>query len=382
MLSHSEKETILADFPNVKLSYENIIYKKVSSSDFMVAVPKGTKCFAWFSSYGNKNVCFIMELTNNKQISDIKIFNACFSNDLAFGTIFYGTLFYTSGNRFFTIEDIFSYKGTPLNSVKWYDKLLILKQIFKKDLRQVSFNNSYIVFGLPIICRSNTELEQKISGLNYPIESVRFHLLDKVNSFLSISYNDYIKDTNNTKTTNKEIIKQSNKEIIKQSNKEIIKQSNKDITKSTVSTQHIIVEKTTSINKKYVFIVRPDIQDDIYHLYSLNIDNTEKICGTAHIPSFDTSVMMNKLFRVIKENDNLDALEESDNEEEFENEDIDKFVKLDTSYKMLCQYNYKFKKWVPIRVVSDNSTIISTNEFNSLSKIYEKNKNIKLNKAY
>ena len=366
MLSHSEKETILADFPNVKLSYENIIYKKVSSSDFMVAIPKGTKCFAWFSSYGNKNVCFIMELTTNKQISDIKIFNACFSNDLAFGTIFYGTLFYTSGNRFFTIEDIFNYKGTPLNSVNWHDKLLILKQIFKKDLRQVSFNNSYIVFGLPIICTSNAELEQKISGLNYPIESVRFHLLYKVNSFLSISYNDYIKDTNNTNSTN---------------NKDIIKPTNKDITKTTVSNEHMIVEKTIPINKKYVFIVRPDIQDDIYHLYSLNIDNTEKICGTAHIPSFDTSVMMNKLFRVIKEIENLDALEESDNEEEFENEDTDKFVKLDTSYNMLCQYNYKFKKWVPIRVVSDNSTIISTNEFNSLSKIYEKNKNIKLNKA-
>jgi hypothetical protein len=371
MLSHSEKETILADFPNVKLSYENIIYKKVSSSDFMVAIPKGTKCFAWFSSYGNKNVCFIMELTTNKQISDIKIFNACFSNDLAFGTIFYGTLFYTSGNRFFTIEDIFSYKGTPLNSVNWYDKLLILKQIFKKDLRQVSFNNSYIVFGLPVICRSSVELEQKISGLNYPIESIRFHLLNKVNSFLSISYNDYIKDTNNTNNTNNTKI----------NNKNNTKPSNKDITKPTISTEHMIVEKTTSINKKYVFIVKPDVQDDIYHLYSLNIDNTEKICGTAHIPSFDTSVMMNKLFRVIKENENLDALEESDDEEEFENEDIDKFVKLDTSYKMLCQYNYKFKKWVPIRVVSDNSTIISTNEFNSLSKIYEKNKNIKLNKA-
>jgi hypothetical protein len=60
--------------------------------------------------------------------------------------------------------------------------------------------------------------------------------------------------------------------------------------------------------------------------------------------------MMNKIFRIIKENDNLDALEESDDEEEFENDKVDKFVKLDTCHKMVCQYNYKFKKWVPIRL--------------------------------
>ena len=142
-----------------------------------------------------------------------------------------------------------------------------------------------------------------------------------------------------------------------------------------------IKENNVSTNKKYVFIVRPDIQDDIYYLYALDHAKKEVKCGTAHIPSFDTSVMMNKLFRVIKENENLDALEESDNEEEFENDNIDKFVKLETSYNMLCQYNYKFKKWVPLRAVSNNSTIISFDEYKNVNLSYEKNKNIKLNKS-
>ena len=35
---------------------------------------------------------------------------------------------------------------------------------------------------------------------------------------------------------------------------------------------------------------------------------------------------MNSLFRTIKENENLDSLEESDDEEEFENSNVDKFV--------------------------------------------------------
>jgi hypothetical protein len=83
---------------------------------------------------------------------------------------------------------------------------------------------------------------------------------------------------------------------------------------------------------------------------------------------------MNKLFRIIKENDNLDALEESDDEEEFENENADKFVKLDTSKKMVCQYNYKFKRWMPLRIAPDNACAISLDEFKNLNKIYEQNK--------
>lgn len=71
----------------------------------------------------------------------------------------------------------------------------------------------------------------------------------------------------------------------------------------------------------------------------------------AHIPDYKTSVLMNKLFRNIKENANLDALEESDDEEEFENIQIDKFVDLNKVFKMRCNFNYKFQAWVPVQVV-------------------------------
>ena len=74
--------------------------------------------------------------------------------------------------------------------------------------------------------------------------------------------------------------------------------------------------------------------------------------GITHIPDYNTSVMMNKLFRNIKENDNLDRLEESDDETEFENNDEHKFVYMDKSYQMLCTLHPKFKKWVPVKVVS------------------------------
>jgi hypothetical protein len=64
---------------------------------------------------------------------------------------------------------------------------------------------------------------------------------------------------------------------------------------------------------------------------------------------------MNSIFRNIKENTNLDLLEESDDEEEFEDDRIDKFVHLNKSYKMVCQFNNKFKKWIPLRVANENA---------------------------
>jgi hypothetical protein len=110
--------------------------------------------------------------------------------------------------------------------------------------------------------------------------------------------------------------------------------------------KEIIKRDRLIIKKEVVFLIRPDIQDDIYYLYCLNNELKEEQCGIAHIPDYKTSVMMNKLFRIIKENNNLDALEESDDEDEFENENIDKFVKLDTSYKMVCKYMYFYKNYL------------------------------------
>ena len=102
--------------------------------------------------------------------------------------------------------------------------------------------------------------------------------------------------------------------------------------------------QTKTFPKKKIFTVKPDLQNDIYHLYQ-----NGQYFDTAYIPDYKTSVMMNQLFRKIKENDNLDALEESDDEEEFENEREDRFVYLDKVLEMECYLHSKFKKWVPCK---------------------------------
>jgi hypothetical protein len=102
-----------------------------------------------------------------------------------------------------------------------------------------------------------------------------------------------------------------------------------------------------------IFHITPDVRSDIYNLFVLNNCRME-FYDYAFIPDYETSVKMNKLFRNIKENNNLDALEESDDEDDFQDNRSDKYVYLDRSYKMNCQFNYKFKKWMPISVTNTN----------------------------
>jgi hypothetical protein len=67
---------------------------------------------------------------------------------------------------------------------------------------------------------------------------------------------------------------------------------------------------------------------------------------------------MNGLFRNIRENRNLDYIEESDDEDEFENMHEDKYVDLTKELWMECSFHTKFKRWVPIRVMGKHEKVV------------------------
>jgi hypothetical protein len=375
MLTQSEKESILREFPNLKLSYETMVYKKVYNSDYIVAIPQGKKCFAWFTSFKDKMVCFIMELANNKQIVDIKIANACFSDELSYGTILYGTFFYNSDNKFFSIEDIFTYKGVNTDRLNWGEKLVKLNNMLKKDIKQISYNNTFLVFGLPLMSKTNEDLEKQIGCVTYNIETVQYKLFSRVNAYIFMEYISYKRQISQTA----QMTQYSSSHKKDQPEKCSIT-ATKPVTYLQNTSNKISDKIGNNINTRQpvkrdvVFMIRPDIQNDIYYLHCINNEIKEEKHSIAHIPDYNTSVMMNKLFRIIKENENLDALEESDDEDEFENENVDKFVYLDKSYKMVCQFNHKFKKWTPLKLADERSDIITINELNNIYYLYEENK--------
>jgi hypothetical protein len=312
MLTQEDKLQILNKFPNIKLSYEKYIHNKVYNYDLLLAIPEGQKCFAWFTIYKNKSVCIMLETKQGKEITNINIVNACFDRSLCYGTLVYGTLFYHKNSPFFSMEDIHSYKGNYISNCDFNYKLTKMIDILKKDIKQMAPDNSFIIFGLPIIAKSNEEMYNRLKTVSYKLHSIQTHIFNKYKTYFVILMEEF--------TSSKDLEKRKDRSI----------------------PERRAPEK--------VFICKPDIQNDIYHLYSLE----NEYIGLAGIPDYKTSIMMNKLFRKIKENDDLDALEDSDDEEEFENENIDKFVYLDKSYKFICVFNHKFRKWVPVRSDLEN----------------------------
>jgi hypothetical protein len=339
MLTSEDKHKILSEFPDIKLSYETIVHKKVYNCDLLLAIPCGIKCFAWFTTFNDKYVCILFELENNKkkEIKNIRIINTCFSKSLCYGTIVYGTLFNHLNSIFFSIEDIFLYKNVDLSRETWVNKFNKIIDVFKNDIKQVAYNNNFVVFGLPILASSHDKLENILTSDNkYKVHCIQYYQSNKTNSYTVLSFDSFVKPE----------IKETIKETIE-------------------------VKQPERIPKYIVLEVRPDIQNDIYNVYCHNNIS----CGIACVPDYKTSVMMNKLFRNIKENGDLDKLEESDDEDEFENPNIDKFVYLEKSFKMKCHYNKKFKKWMPIEVVKNEININSIDEINNfIHNLYETNK--------
>jgi len=384
MLSEFEQTNLLKDFPNVELSYENIIHKTLHNppTDFVLAIPEGTKYFAWFTTYKAQNVCVLLEISENKKICNIQIASTCFHNQLSYGTIFYGTLFKHNNASFFCTEDIFYYKGKDISRNTFVSKLELFRHIFSTEIKQLSYTPNNIVFGLPLISSSYSELITAVDLLPYQIKYIQFKYAERSSATITnmkyncssvTDYNKHEYKTPPTKTPSANSIALHRKQGVQSLTygSQHTYQNNRNNPSSYTNKQPYSTPKLDS-KREIVFKVKPDIQNDIYNLHLFD-NNVESFHEVAYITDYKTSVMMNKLFRNIKENQNLDALEESDDEEEFQNEEIDKFVHLDREFNMVCTYNFKYRKWMPIRVATKTEQVVTKNDLNQLLRS-EKNK--------
>ena len=238
----------------------------------------------------------------------------CFDEELAYGTILYGTLFNVGPTRFFTCEDIHFYKGNRVENRKLEDKMDLMKGLFREELKQKSYGSSFIIPGLPLFFANRQAALTTVPSLPYQVYGLRMYNLSHRNQNLGI-------------------------EVIR-----------------------------AKIVTEAMFRVKATIQADIYDIFCFEHGKSDVPYGTAMVPTYKRSVMMNGLFRTIKENRNLDLLEESDDEEEFENIREDKFVNLDKSIVMRCVYIKKFRKWEPQEVINIKTKLVTRKEAALLEK--------------
>jgi len=300
-MNQKDKQQILNNFPQIELSYEKKLHKKVQNINCYLTIPYGPKYFAWFHTFKNKPSLIILKINKrNNGITNIQRKLCCFKSNLCIGvgTIFYGTIFNHKDINFFNIEDIFYYKNQCLKNVCNLEKFKIEQSILENEIKQVIYKKNDIMFGLPIISENYNDIHKKINDLPYKIFSIQHRFLKKN---INIFYNQPIFQL---------------------------------------------------IDKYAFFQIKATIQPDIYELYCYK-NNEIIFYGLSHISSYKNSVLLNNLFRNIKENRNLDNLEESDDDEEFENIDLNKFIK-NIIITMKCTYKNKFKSWEPFVRTNEN----------------------------
>ena len=334
MLKHNQKlalnsfndfKTISNRFPLNNASSNFNITNLSNTLDYYILYPKGRRGYLWFTYYKKEMLCLLIFI-NSKKFDDISNEfykyeinydnTLCYNNVLLIGTYFYK---YNNNNNnkslqhYYVIDSVLNYNYYNAiikanNNNCFNSKLNLCKKVVQ------AISNSTFNINLGIILDNYDSIFKIIYKLNYDIYCVGCY---SNNKYLG----NFILNTQLSKTINK-----------------------------------------NETNYGYNFKVTATLTPDIYNLYILE-NNKEIFYEYALIDSYKTSVFMNDLFRKIKENKNLDLLEESDDEEEFENIDLEKYVNLGKTYIIECFYNRKFKKWVP-KNLAKNNYIIDKNKIN------------------
>jgi hypothetical protein len=337
---------LLKRFPTFELSYETISHKKVPDNyELCLAVPTGKKVFMWFTFHQKDDVCFLLDLNKDKRIYQSTRIKCSFEQTLSLGTILYGTIIVdeTTAVRRFVAEDIFYYKGIPLKNSKISEKLSFLKQFMDSMASERQNKENEIYFYLPVMWKYDvTTLDygrlpiDVKESIAYPVHHIQYRSIGETKPFLNF------------------------------------------LLSTSMNIKPLLVSRETAVPRTYtfemsrnkpdfmkpqykfttVFKVSADIQFDIYHLLAYGKNKSLINYNIAHIPNYTKSVFMNGLFRKIRENKNLDYIEESDDEDDFENTKVDKYVNVEKILSMECVFSTKFKKWIPVKVVDDRSKIV------------------------
>uniref|UniRef100_A0A6C0D4N1 Uncharacterized protein n=1 Tax=viral metagenome TaxID=1070528 RepID=A0A6C0D4N1_9ZZZZ len=331
-------------FPQFELSYETISHKKVPEQyDICMAIPTGKKVFIWFTFHQKEDVCYMLDMNKEKRVYQSTKIDIVFDADLSLGTILYGTIVLdeeTSVRRFIA-EDVFFYKGIQLRKSMMSEKLYFLLQFMSCVSSQYD-NHNNLLFYLPVIWKKDNMTtdfgrlpnDVKLS-IGYPVHHIQYRSTNETAPFLNFLLSSNI----NLKQTEKPVYNKPLPEFVQYYPMRC------DYSKP----QYKIPT---------IFQVSADIQFDIYHLFSFGKNKAPVYYNIAHIPNYDTSVFMNGLFRNIRENRNLDYIEESDDEDEFQNTSLDKYVDTNKTMLVECIFSHKFKKWIPVKAMGRHNKVV------------------------
>lgn len=323
--SHNKMDIFRRFIGQTQLSYE-IAYPKHTippeNYDMVIAIPHGKKALFVCSYNDHGNVAIIAELTNiitlELQKPELWIETKNIPLSLARGTVAYGTIMRqrkrkTGDNEFgtfsFVLEDLIRYNGWSLSGRTVQEKLPLLKEC-------MSFCTNW-----PIRLPHMSSIPFEI-GFEYPVHHFQYRHSALICPFINMpKVSETVCEENNPLKCLGSLPKRA-------------------IPYNTKKPQY---RQTT------VFLVEADEEADIYHLYAMN----RVYCGVAAIISLSHSKQMNVLFRTYGKKTVLDYLDESDDEDSFQNIRSDKYIYPGKQLHMECVFSKSFQKWIPLTAMDN-----------------------------
>jgi len=306
MVLSREHQLELSDrFPTGVELYSGKRLPRKVPTDLNYIIPAGKRCSVWFTydKYKGGNTCYMVSEQKEGRIFEQLL--ACFDDELAYGTVFGGIIIKTpdSIQNIFCIDSVSYYKGVYLKNYNNQKKLNILNHIFNKpEITNISAEQ-VVKFSLPIFCKSYDEAQSYMEKLPYKTIGVRL---------LNLKEKGPVGD--------------------------------------------VMPIASELEGQTFVFLVKANQEPDSYTLFGLDKKlGRRKYAGKAIVFTYKQSKKLNSIFRIIRENDDIDLIEESEDEDTFEDISEHKFIKSHVYIKMHCKYNQKFRKWELLSVATNNT---------------------------
>ena len=280
--------------PPFQLSHGVDRHSKVAGDAFMVA-PRGKRVLVHYGRVGSQDSCSIWELDRHGRASRGCIHLACFSHRLAAGTLLVGTQ--VCPETTVLVEEVVQWLGQPVGDSTQRAQFGMLDTLFNRLTKRPP-STSFLDIALPVWCANEAEALGRLQEAVYPTRGVLAYAVNR----------------------------RGHRPVG-------VPQARKTV--------------TGGASTRAVLVGTAELAADAYRLSALGDEGTLVDIGPASVPDIKTSVFMNSMFRSIRENGNLDLLEESEDEEEFELVDADRFVALGRRVLLECTYDSRRGRWLP-----------------------------------
>jgi len=344
-LSYNQLSYLLRRYPKFEFSYETVSQKgNLSNYDICLVIPNGKKACIWNTFYSNIDISYLLDLNREKNVCKASIIKKYPIHPMSHNTILYGTILEEEECKvkFFVIEDIYYYRGVFMKNIPYANKLSYIKE-YITSMNSIEHN---IVFTLPFMWKHTYDAGQElpfaidanvINKIGYTPHHLQYRSLQQISPYINVILNRKLNISNQVQL--------------------------KSVSQIPVYRSKYNIDFTKPQYKyNTIFEVKADLQYDIYHLFAYGNKKSQVYYQLMYIPDYKTSVMLNQIFRKIRENDNIDYIEESEDEEDFQNTEVDKYVDLNKIVLFECKFHRKFKKWYPVTLVNKQSRIVHINK--------------------